>query len=81
MQHFKSCEKLTLREVSCLQYAALDKSLVETAEIMYLSPETIKTYRRRVLAKLGCRTMTAALMIALQSGVMSFTSRGDGLNH
>ena len=52
---------LTVRELQVLAAAADDLSINETAARLDLSPQTIRTYRRRVLRKTGCRTMTGAV--------------------
>ena len=57
---------LTWREWQCLMYAARDFTLSETAEAMCLSYDTIKSHRRSILRKLECRTITGALLKALQ---------------
>lgn len=55
-------ETLSIREKQCLYWAAKDKSLTETATLMHLSPETVKWHRKMLLKKLGCQTITAALI-------------------
>ncbi len=61
---------LSMREKQCLYWAAKDLSLKETAEELTLSDETVKRYRRSVLRKLNCRTMTGALFVAIGQGVI-----------
>lgn len=52
---------LTNREQQCLQWAAKDKSIKETAQIMFVSESTVKKYREKILQKIQCRTMTGAV--------------------
>lgn len=61
---------LTEREKQCLYWAGQDKTLCETAEQLRLSPETIKRYRKYILHKLNCRTMTGALTTAFREGII-----------
>jgi len=53
--------RLTIRERQCLYWAAQDKSVVETAELLFIAPETVKKHRKAILRKMACRTMVAAL--------------------
>ena len=63
-------EPLTRRELECLYQAAYDKSCRETAEALFISLETVKTHRSVILRKLGCRTITGALMVAMRKGLI-----------
>jgi len=66
----KQVEMLTKRELQCLQFAALDKSLQETADALCLSYDTVKTHRRFLLRKLGCHSMVGALMLAFKQRII-----------
>lgn len=57
-------EPLKKRELQCLQLAAEDKTITETAQALCLSYHTVKTHRRLLLKKLGCRTLVGALSMA-----------------
>ncbi len=63
---------LNEREKQCLYWAAKDKSLTETANKLHLSPETVKWHRKMLLRKLGCQTITGALVIAFDRCINSF---------
>ncbi len=65
-------EGLNEREKQCLYWAAKDKSLSETAIELHISPETVKWHRKMVLRKLGCQTITGALVIAIDRCINSF---------
>lgn len=55
------------RETQVLDAAARGLSIEETGRELYLSVDTIKTYRRRVLRRTGARNMTQAVaMIVAQ---------------
>lgn len=60
-------ESLTQRERECLASAAKDRSLCETAQDLFISPETVKSHRKVVLRKLGCRTIGGAIVVALRN--------------
>ena len=61
-------EPLNEREREILAGAADGETAVETGERLYLSPETVKSYRKRIIAKLGARNGTHAVALALRSG-------------
>lgn len=62
--------RLSRRELDCLRLAAHDKTIHETSEILNLSPRTIKSYRCKVMLKLGANTFIAALYNAMKAGIM-----------
>ena len=62
---------LSLRHYAVLQAAAQGKGVRETGRELFLSPETVKTYRRQVLQQLGARNMTQAVAMALTSGLIA----------
>lgn len=57
-------ESLSLREQEVLALLALGLSNPEIAEELFLSVDTIKTYVRRVFAKLGVNNRTNAALLA-----------------
>ena len=63
-------EILSSREREVLTAAARGMSVVETGRALYLSPDTVKTYRRHINRHLGARNMTQAVALALTSGLL-----------
>jgi DNA-binding CsgD family transcriptional regulator len=59
------------RETEVLAGAANGETAAETGARLYLSPETVKSYRKRVIAKLGARNGTHAVALAIRSGLLS----------
>lgn len=53
--------KLTRREGDCLLLAAKGKSIKETAEVMQVKPSTVKTWRKKIIKKLACVSITQAV--------------------
>lgn len=49
---------LTDRELEILWLAANGFSTPEIGELLYISAETVKSHRRHILGRMGCRTMT-----------------------
>ena len=64
----RTIQPLTPRELDCLDQAAQDKTVRETAEALCISLDTVKKHRAVILGKLGCQTMAGALMVAVQQG-------------
>lgn len=63
--------ELTEREADVLSLVAEGLSNAEIGQRLYLSPETVKTHLSRVLAKLGARDRTQAVIAAFESGFMT----------
>jgi two-component system, NarL family, response regulator LiaR len=61
---------LTDREIDVLGKLTEGKANKEIARELQLSPETIKTYVRRILGKLGVQTRTQAAVYALTRGLL-----------
>jgi DNA-binding CsgD family transcriptional regulator len=63
-------EPLTDRETEILAAAAEGETAAQTGERLFLSSETVKGYRKRIIAKLGARNGTHAVALALRSGLL-----------
>ena len=63
-------EPLTDRETEVLAGAAEGETAAQTGARLYLSSETVKSYRKRVIAKLGARNGTHAVALAMRSGLL-----------
>ena len=63
-------EPLNDREAEILAGAANGETAAQTGARLFLSPETVKSYRKRVIAKLGARNGTHAVALALRSGLL-----------
>lgn len=63
-----SSARLTEREAEVLRLTATGLSNQEIAEQLVLGVETVKTHVSNVLAKLGARDRTQAVIAAYESG-------------
>jgi len=63
-------EPLTDRETEVLAGAADGETAAQTGARLYLSSETVKSYRKRIIAKLGARNGTHAVALAIRSGLL-----------
>lgn len=63
-------EPLTDRETEILAAAAEGETAAQTGQRLYLSSETVKGYRKRIIAKLGARNGTHAVVLAIRRGLL-----------
>lgn len=63
--------RLSPREQEILQLVVEGKSSAEIAEILSLSPNTVDTYRSRLMQKLGINDLPGLVKFAIQHGLIS----------
>ncbi len=61
--------RLSPRERQVLQLVVEGRSSVEIAEMLFLSPKTVDTYRSRLMRKLGISDLPALVKFAIQHGL------------
>lgn len=66
----REVQPLTAREVQILTAAARGLSVGETGRDLYLSPNTVKTYRRTAFRRLGASNVREAVALAQASGLL-----------
>jgi LuxR family transcriptional regulator, quorum-sensing system regulator SolR len=65
-----SCAALTPRELEILDWCKKGKSRPEIAQILSISPKTVEFHLSNVMDKLGASNQIAAVVIALQRGLL-----------
>ena len=70
-------EELTPREIDMLRWTAQGFTTAEIARNLFLSPETIKTHRKNLIAKMGARNITHCVHLAHLEGLFT-TPPPDG---
>ena len=63
--------RLSSREREILQLVVEGKSSAEIADILFLSPKTVETYRSRFMQKLGISDLPGLVKFAIQHGLTS----------
>ena len=70
VEHQHDTPALSEREIEVLTWAAKGKSLSSIATILELSPDTVKTYAKRIYAKLDVSDRVGAVVKALRMGLV-----------
>lgn len=70
--HF-SCAPVLLsaREVEIIKFIAEGNTNTEIADILHLSPHTVTTHRKNIMAKLGTKNTAGIVMYAVKSNIVS----------
>lgn len=66
-------EQLSPREREILQLVVEGKTSAEIADILFLSPKSIETYRSRLMQKLGITDIPSLVKFAIQHGLTGLT--------
>jgi DNA-binding CsgD family transcriptional regulator len=66
-------EQLTAREVGILRLAASGMDVAEMADLLFLSPNTVKTHLAHAYQKLGARNRQDAIRAAIHCGCLHFS--------
>ena len=64
-------DKLTLKERQVLQLLVEDKTTIQTAKMLHLSPKTIEARRLSIMKKLGVSSMVNLTKLAVREGLTS----------
>ena len=63
-------KKISDRELQAACAAKDGLSIQETADRMSISPSTVKSYRSRIMAKLGCKNITESIVRLIKAGIL-----------
>jgi DNA-binding NarL/FixJ family response regulator len=64
-------ERLSQREREILPLVVEGKTSAEIAEILFLSPKTVESYRSRMMRKLGLTDLPSLIRFAIEQGMIS----------
>jgi DNA-binding NarL/FixJ family response regulator len=70
-KRFTEAPELSKREREILRLLSHGLTNEEIGKELFISPETVRTHVRRAIAKLGAKTRTQAVAIALRKGLIS----------
>jgi DNA-binding CsgD family transcriptional regulator len=73
-------EPITYREMHILSLSAQGYSNKEIAELLGIAYQTVKNNFHRLMKKLGARTNAQALLLAMQSGMISIEWISDDMD-
>lgn len=71
-------EGLTPREIQVLRLIAQGKTSKEIAGMLELAVETVRSYRKNLMRKLGAKNVAALIKIAVSSGLTGWTHNREG---
>lgn len=60
--------KLSKRENICLYLAAQGKSIEETSQLLGITIDTVKAYRKAIIRKLSCKNIPHAVSLGIRYG-------------
>jgi len=69
---------LTNRELEVLRLVTMGKTSKEVAERLSLSVETVRSYRKSMMRKLGVRNIATLINVAIEEGLTRWTRGGSG---
>lgn len=64
-------QKLSGGEKECLLLAATGNTIEQTAHLLAVKDSTIMTWRKRIMSKLGCRSMAQAVFMGIHYGCLT----------
>jgi DNA-binding NarL/FixJ family response regulator len=71
-------KRLTNRELEVLRLVTMGKTSKEVAEKLSLSVETVRSYRKSLMRKLGVRNIASLINVAMEQGITRWTQSGSG---
>lgn len=69
-----SASEISKREREILHLIAFEKTSIEISEILHISPETAKTHRKNLLAKLHARNVAGLMRRAFETGILKINA-------
>ena len=73
-----AAKRLTARELEVLRLITTGQTSKEIAERLSLSVETVRSYRKSMMRKLGVNNIASLINVALREGLQRWTQHGSG---
>jgi len=73
-----AAKRLTARELEVLRLITTGQTSKEIAERLTLSVETVRSYRKSMMRKLGVKNIASLINVALREGLSRWTQHGSG---
>jgi len=71
-------QKLTPRELEVLRLVSAGKSSKQIADLLHLGVETVRSYRKSMMKKIGVSNVASLVQFAISQGLTRWTQRGPG---
>ena len=71
-------QKLTPRELEVLRLVSAGKSSKQIADMLHLGVETVRSYRKSMMKKIGVSNVASLIQFAVSQGLTRWTQRGPG---
>jgi len=71
-------QKLTPRELEVLRLVSAGKSSKQIADMLHLGVETVRSYRKSMMKKIGVSNVASLVQFAISQGLTRWTQRGPG---
>lgn len=70
-EHTDPLERLSTREREILQLVVEGNASAKIADVLFLSPKTVETYRSRIMTKLNIKDLPSLVRFAIRHGLIS----------
>ena len=67
-------KKLTTRELEILRLVGEGHTTIQMAQKLFISTETVRTHRKRILRKTKAKSMISVVLYAVQADVINITA-------
>ncbi len=69
--YVKNIENITEKQLTCLKYFCNGYNYTQTAELLYLSPATVRSHAVELFRKLQVNNLTQLVLKAIKTGIVN----------